>query len=94
MILFITSVVLFSSVPFIIILINRRRDETLLKFYKACDEIRNHIHSCNSSAESKELMDELAFVRDSYVDIVPPIVLDKELKLLGGLLNKKSKKLK
>jgi hypothetical protein len=72
----------------------RKQDENLSSFYNACNDLRDAVHSSNSRAEALVLMDEIVYVRETYESLVPSVVLDKELKLLSTLLNKKSKKLK
>jgi len=72
----------------------RKQDENLNSFYNACNDLRDAVHSSSSRAEALVLMDEIAYVKDTYENLVPNVVLDKELKLLSTLLNKKSKKLK
>ena len=69
-------------------------DGDIETFYKAIEYVRNSIHTCTSKAESLELIDDIAHIRESFENIVPQSVIDKELSLLGNLLNKMSKKLK
>jgi hypothetical protein len=91
----VVSIATVSLLPLLVLHMSRRRqDEYLTSFYNACNDLRDHIHTCNSKAEGLELLDDIAYVRESYTDLIPFAVLDKELKLLGVLLIKKSKKLK
>lgn len=91
----VVSIAVVSLVPLLILHMSRKRqDEYLTSFYNACNDLRDHIHTCSSKAESIELLDDISHVKESYSDLIPFAVLDKELKLLGVLLNKKSKKLK
>jgi hypothetical protein len=84
-----------SILPLVVLHTSRKRqDEHLISFYNACNDLRDDIHNSTSRAESIVLADDIDFVRETYTDLIPHSVLDKELKLLGVLLNKKSKKLK
>jgi hypothetical protein len=88
------GVPLFSLVPLILLYIkNKHRDEYLVKFYDSCNRLRDYIHSCNSRAEVAELMDDIAYARETYTNLIPHAVLDKEIQLLNVLLNKKAKKI-
>lgn len=89
------GVPLVSIVPLALLYIkNRYRDEYLDKFYDICNRLRDYIHSCNSRAEVAELVDDIAYARETYTNLIPHAVLDKEINLLEVLLNKKSKKIK
>ena len=86
---------LVSIFPIVVLNMSRKRqDDYLVSFYNACNNLRDHIHTCSSKAENIELLDDIAHVRESYESLIPVSVLDKELRLLVTLLNKKSKKLK
>ena len=92
---FVLLIGIVSLMPLLVLYMSRRkRDEYLCSFYNACDDLRDGIHTATSRAECIVLVDEIAFVRESYEDLVPQAVLDKELKLLYTLLNKKNKKIK
>lgn len=94
-IILIALVLLVSMIPLLALFMSsERQNKYLNSFYNACNELRDGIHTSTSRAECIVLLDEIAFVRESYENLIPPAVLDKELKLLGVLLNKKSKKLK
>jgi len=66
----------------------------LVAFYSACDDMRDRIHKATSSAEIKEIMNDIIDIEDTFVPEIPVPVADKELKLLHRLLEKKSKKIK
>lgn len=84
-----------SLVPLLVLHMSRRRqDEYLASFYNACNKLRDDIHTATSRAEVVELFDDIISVQESYNDLIPNAVLDKEIKLLDTLLNKKSKKIK
>lgn len=92
---FIILISLAVFLPLLVLYMSRRKqDEHLASFYNACNDLREGIHTATSRAECIVLVDEIAFVRESYEDLVPQAVLDKELKLLYTLLNKKNKKIK
>jgi hypothetical protein len=86
---------LVSIFPMVLLHMSRKRqDEYLVSFYSTCNDLRDSIHTSNSKAEGLELLDDIAHVRESYENLIPVSVLDKELRLLVTLLTKKSKKLK
>lgn len=92
---FVLLIGIVSLMPLLVLHMSRRKqDEHLASFYNACNDLREGIHTATSRAECIVLVDEIAFVRESYEDLVPQAVLDKELKLLETLLNKKNKKIK
>lgn len=92
---FVVLIAVVSLLPLLVLYMSRRRqDEYLTIFYNACNDLRDHIHSCNSRAEVIELFDDIVNVEESFNNLIPRAVLDKEIKLLDTLLNKKSKKLK
>jgi hypothetical protein len=92
---FIILVSLTVFLPLLVLYMSRRKQDVhLAGFYKSCDFMRDAIHSCSSKAEGLELLDDIAHVRESYENLIPVSVLDKELGLLVTLLTKKSKKLK
>ena len=86
---------LVSIFPLVLLHMSRKRqDEYLVSFYNTCNDLRDNIHTATSRAEMIELSDDLVSVRESYDNLIPHSVLDKEMKLLGVLLNRKCKKLK
>ena len=92
---FIVLVSLVVFLPLVVLYMSRRRqDEYLASFYNACNNLRDDIHTATSRAEVVELFDDIISVQESYNDLIPHAVLDKEIKLLDTLLNKKSKKIK
>jgi len=91
----VASIAVVSLLPLLVLHMSRRRqDEYLTSFYNACNDLRDHIHTSTSKAEVNELFDYIVSVEESFNDLIPRAVLDKEIKLLDTLLNKKSKKLK
>lgn len=78
----------------VIYMSKKRQDEYLVSFYKACDQLRDYIHTCSNRAEALELLDEIVSVKESFENLIPISVLDKELSLLSTLLDKKVKKIK
>lgn len=92
---FVVLIAVVSLLPLLVLHMSRRRqDEYLTSFYNACNDLRDHIHTSTSKAEVIELFDDIVNVEESFNDLIPRAVLDKEIKLLDTLLNKKSKKLK
>jgi hypothetical protein len=90
----VVGVPLVSIFPIALLYIkNKHRDEYLAKFYGSCNQLRDYIHSCNSKAEMVELMDDISDLRWDYQNLIPSVVLEKELQLLNVLLNKKAKKI-
>jgi hypothetical protein len=91
----VASIAVVSLLPLLVLHMSRRRqDEYLISFYNACNDLRDHIHTSTSRAEVIELFDDIVNVEESFNDLIPRAVLDKEIKLLDTLLIKKSKKLK
>lgn len=93
-VLFVATILIVGCIPIIIAIINKRKDNNIKFFYKACDDIRNRVRALSNRSEASELLDDIDFVRDTFRGLVHQAVLDKELKLLGNLINKQSKKLK
>lgn len=92
---FLLLIAVVSLVPLLVLYMSRKRqDEYLTRFYSACNKLRDDIHTASSRAEVIELFDDVISVEESFIDLVPHAVLDKEIKLLDTLLNKKSKKIK
>jgi hypothetical protein len=79
---------------FLIAKFKKKSTNMLVAFYSACDDMRDRIHKATSSAEIKEIMNDIIDIEDTFVPEIPVPVADKELKLLHRLLEKKSKKIK
>jgi hypothetical protein len=90
------GIIALSSVAlvFLIAKFKKKATDMLVAFYSACDDMRDRIHKATSSAEIKEIMNDIIDIEDTFVPEIPVPVADKELKLLHRLLEKKSKKIK
>ena len=90
------GIIALSSVAlvFLIAKLKKKATDMLVAFYSACDDMRDRIHKATSSAEIKEIMNDIIDIEDTFVPEIPVPVADKELKLLHKLLEKKSKKVK
>jgi hypothetical protein len=90
------GIIALSSVTlvFLIAKFKKKATDMLVAFYSACDDMRDRIHKATSSAEIKEIMNDIIDIEDTFVPEIPVPVADKELKLLHRLLEKKSKKIK
>lgn len=90
----ILSILMIGLSVLLINLLKRDANSLLVSFYKACDDIRERIHKSSSKAETREIMDDLQQIEDTFVMQLPVAVTQKEMNLLYRLLEKKDKKIK
>ena len=90
----ITSIIMMGLVIVLIKILKRDANSLLVTFYKSCDDIRERIHKASSKAETREILDDLQQIEDTFVMQLPVAVTQKEMNLLYRLLEKKDKKIK
>lgn len=70
-----------------------KTNQTLVDFYRRCDDIRDEIHKANTQEECSRILKTLEGMEESVIKFLPVCTTQKEVNLLYRLLEKKKKKI-